>query len=176
MKKSKQLRQELTDLNACKDAMVWLGKRNETKMLADCHRGDWLLWYFFKMRNTPGYPDIKTITLVKVKCARLAQRLMKDQRSINALDVAERWANNQATDQERAAAYAAAAYAAYAAAAAAAAAAAYTADAAATAAYATAAYATAADAAAAYATAADDRTKILKQCANICREYLFIPK
>jgi hypothetical protein len=168
MKKSKQLRQELTDLNACKGAMVWLGKRNETKMLADCHRGDWLLWYFFKMRNTPGYPDIKTITLVKVKCARLAQHLMKDQRSINALDVAERWANNQATDQERAAAYADAsdAYAA--------AAAAYAADA--SDAYAAAAAAYAADASDAYAAAADDRAKILQQCADICREHFFIPE
>ena len=42
--------------------------------------------------------------LYAVWCARQVQHLMKDQRSIDALDVAERYANGQATDQELAAA------------------------------------------------------------------------
>jgi len=78
--------------------------------------------------------------LFAVWCARQIQHLMTDERSINALDVAERFANGEASQEELAAAAAAAVYAA------AAAAAVYAADAA--------AYAAAADAAA-YAAAAD---------------------
>ena len=181
MKTNSQLKEMFRKESACAEGVRWVGERDEKQMLADFERGDWCLWYFWRMRNTPGYPDVKVITLVKVKCARLVQHLMKDQRSINALDVAERWANGEVTDDQLAdaadAAADAAAYAAYAADAAAA----Y----AAYAAYAAAAYAAyaayAAAAAAAYAAdaadAADDaRAKIQKQCADICREVLWVPE
>ena len=64
----------------------------------------------------------REIRLFAVWCARQVQHLMTNQRSIDALDVAERFANGQANVEElraaaAAAAYAAAAYAAYAAAA-----------------------------------------------------------
>jgi hypothetical protein len=98
-----------------------------------------------------------------VWCARRCQYLMKDQRSINALDVAERHAGGRATDEDLRAAAAAAAVAAAATADAAAAAAAVaaaadaaTAAAAVAAAAAAAAYAYADDDAAAYAYA-DER-------------------
>ena len=42
----------------------------------------------------------KEIRLFAVWCARQVQHLMKDQRSLAALDVAERFANGQATDKE----------------------------------------------------------------------------
>jgi hypothetical protein len=58
----------------------------------------------------------KLMRLFAVWCARQVQHLMKDPRSINALDVAERFANGQATEQERAAAQDAARAAAWAAA------------------------------------------------------------
>ena len=44
--------------------------------------------------------------LYTIWCARQIQRLMTDQRSLNALDVAERHANGQATDEELSAAWA----------------------------------------------------------------------
>jgi hypothetical protein len=50
----------------------------------------------------------KLMRLFAVWCARQVQHLMEDPRSINALDVAERFANGQATEQERDAARAAA--------------------------------------------------------------------
>ena len=50
----------------------------------------------------------REIRLYAVWCARQAQHLMADQRSINALDVAVRHANGTATDDELAAAMAAA--------------------------------------------------------------------
>jgi hypothetical protein len=42
----------------------------------------------------------REIRLYAVWCARQVQHLMKDQRSIDALDVAERFANGQATENE----------------------------------------------------------------------------
>lgn len=42
----------------------------------------------------------KEIRLFAVWCARQVQHLMKDQRSIDALDVAERYANGEATQDE----------------------------------------------------------------------------
>jgi len=51
--------------------------------------------------------------LFAVWCARQVQHLMTDHRSINALDVAERHANGEATDKELHAACLAARYAAY---------------------------------------------------------------
>lgn len=51
-----------------------------------------------------GVMDDKTLRLFAVRCARQVQHLMKDQRSINALDVAEKYANGLATYEELAAA------------------------------------------------------------------------
>ena len=55
----------------------------------------------------------KEIRLFAVWCARQVQHLMADQRSVNALDVAERFANGDATEEELEAARAAAGAAAW---------------------------------------------------------------
>ena len=49
--------------------------------------------------NLEGLSD-KQLRLFAVRCARRVQHLMRDPRSIAALDVAERHANGQATDEE----------------------------------------------------------------------------
>lgn len=122
-----------------------------------CERGDWML----SMAQLLGV-DIKTLTLAKVECAETVGHLMKDKRSLNALEVARKFANGEATIGElndaACDAYAASA-AAYAAAAAA--------DVAADAAY-------AADDAAYAAYAADDDAKDnnRQQTADICRKVL----
>lgn len=54
------------------------------------------IWMFTR----EGVMDDKTLRLFSVRCARQAQHLMKDERSINALDVAERYANGLATAEE----------------------------------------------------------------------------
>ena len=53
--------------------------------------------------NLEGLSD-KQLRLFAVRCARRVQHLMPDPRSIAALDVAERHANGQATDDELSAA------------------------------------------------------------------------
>ena len=47
-----------------------------------------------------GIVDDKTLRLFAVGCARRVQHFMNDQRSIDALDVAERYANGNATKDE----------------------------------------------------------------------------
>jgi hypothetical protein len=71
------------------------------------------IWAFTRQ----GIVDDRTLRLFAVKCAREVQHLTNDERSINALDVAERYANGEATEEELDAAAAAAWAAAWAAAA-----------------------------------------------------------
>ena len=66
------------------------------------------------LRAVKGYD--REIRLYAVWCARQVEHLMEDQRSKDALNVAERHANGEATDAELAAAWAAAGAAAWAAA------------------------------------------------------------
>jgi hypothetical protein len=58
------------------------------------------------LRTVEGHD--REMRLYAVACARRVQHLMTDHRSINALDVAERYAEGQATDEELEAARAAA--------------------------------------------------------------------
>ena len=139
----------------------------------NCPRGDWMLWIAQKVGV-----NLQTLTLAKALCANTVRHLMKDERSRNAIDVALRFGNNQATIEELdAAAYDAyaAAYAAYDAYdatyadAAVDTAAAYAADTAAYTADDTAAYADAADTAAIFN---KNKNKNRLETANICREIL----
>ena len=116
--------------------------------------------------NFDGLTDAQ-LRLFAVRCARRVQHLMTDPRSIAALDVAERHAKGEATDEELAAARTAAWAAAWAAASASSAAATAACAAARTAAWTArdAAWATASDAAWAAASAAErvEQVEILEQ-------------
>jgi len=161
---------KLEKINACCEAREWVAtQKNYKEAWQNCERGDWMLWLAKRLDV-----DDRKLTLAKFKCANQVRHLMKDSRSIAALDAAERYGNGEINRDELNTATAAA-YAAYAAAAAAA-----YADAAAYAAYADAAAAAYADAAAyaAYAAyadaayAADARKESLKRSADFCREIL----
>jgi hypothetical protein len=170
---------ELKAIGACEKALEWVGDRSLEEAWAECDRGDWMLWYLSKT----GY-DKRKLTLVKVKCVRLVQHLLHDERSLKALDVAERYALGEASEEElREAAVAAwdvaeaawdvaeAAWGATAADKAAVwAARAATAAARAATAAARAAAADAADDAAVWTDAASDSSETLLRCAEICRE------
>jgi len=196
-------KEQLKAINACEEALNWLGNKTLQEAFATCKRADWMLWAYAKL-----YPDnLQELTLAKGHCVNTIRHLMKDDRSIAAVDAAISFGEGKISREELNA-YAAAAHAAYAAAAdaaraaratdayaaaAARAAAAYAAYAAADATYAAtyaaaAAYASAdARAAAAYAAAdaADAaatrvatrvaaRKQSLKEQADICRKYLTI--
>jgi len=155
----------LIKLNACQEAKEWVENKTWAEAYETCPRGDWMLWLFSKTNPE----DLQRLTLAKGHCANTVRYLMKDERSINAVDAAISYGEGKSTIEvlnaaaysasASASAYSAADYAAaYSASASAAyAAAVYAADAAYAAAYAAAsavAYAAAAVAAAAAAVAA----------------------
>ena len=150
--------QYLQSEGACEPAVKWAGRKTIEEVVATCHRGDWLLW--LAKRCDIG---LQPLTLAKGHCANTVRHLMKDERSIKAVDVAIAFGEGKATREELDAAYAASDAAAYAAAAAYDAAAAY----AAAAADADAAAAAAADA---DADAAVDANRL--QTADICRKHI----
>lgn len=87
--KAKQIMERL---GACQEAVDWAGDRTPEQAWAECQRGDWMLWYASRIGT-----DLQTLTRAKVRCARLVEHLMTDQRSLDALDVAERFADGDAT-------------------------------------------------------------------------------
>jgi hypothetical protein len=153
----------LIKLNACNEAQEWAVGKTWEEVYNQCHRGDWLLWLF----NKTNPDDLQLLTLAKGHCANTVRHLMKDERSIIAVDTAIAFGEGKATREELSAAAANAAgfqqerrsltdaYAAYAA-------------------YAAANAADAAGAAAnaAYAAGAENQ----QLTADICRKYLPIEK
>lgn len=89
------LRQQLQDLNACLAAIEWVDYRDHATAWAECQRGDWMLWVAAR-----AGVDLRIVTRAKVECAKLVEHHLTDPRSINALRVAERFANGEATRDE----------------------------------------------------------------------------
>jgi len=117
---------------ACREGREWAIQNCSSMRDAwDKLEPDWLIW----VATRPGVLTERELRLFAVYCARRVEHLMTDRRSKDAIAVAERFANGEATVAELKAARAAA-WAAYAAAWAAYAAADVAADAAAWAAYA----------------------------------------
>jgi hypothetical protein len=158
------LKQKLKELNACDEAIEWVGERTIEQAVNDCHRGDWLLWLGQRIEI-----DGRKITLAKGHCANTVRHLMKDQRSVDAVDVAIAYGEGK-IDEEELAAFAA--YAAYDITNASYDSADYAASAADSAAdyNDTAAYAASAAASAVYTAAAKQANQ--KETADICRKYI----
>ena len=88
--------------NACNDGRKWaLENCRDMQHAWETLKPDWLLW----VATRPGVLSDKDLRLFAVWSARQVQHLMKDQRSIDALDVAERFAHGNATREELAAAW-----------------------------------------------------------------------
>ena len=174
-----KFKKKLIEMYACSEAVKWVGDKSLLESWNTCQRGDWMLWYVSKNKTALGLEDMRLIGKAKAKCASLVRHLMKDGRSLKALDVAIRFGDGEATREElgKAVAAAVAAVAAVAVAAVdvdvddvAADVAAYAADAAAAAVV----VAVDVDVAAAVAdvayAAGVARSKTLSQCADICRD------
>ena len=148
----KTFKEYLKSVNACQNAIDWAGDKPVEQVVAECHRGDWLLWLAQKCGV-----ELQPLTLAKGHCANTVRHLMTDKRSTRAVDVAIAFGKGRATREEldTAAYAAAAAAAAYADAYAAASAAAY-----------------AAAAADAYAAASAAAAANQQETADICRKYI----
>jgi hypothetical protein len=122
------MKELLIKLNACNNAQKWATGKSWKEIYETCHRGDWLLWLFYKTMNHESEEDFTLLTHAKGHCANTVRHLMKDIRSTNAVDAAIGYSGDRVVLKQVAAdayaAYAAdadanyAAYAAYAAAAA----------------------------------------------------------
>ena len=156
------MKELLLKLRACKEAVEWAGDKTAKEIIDTCHRGDWLLWLADKLKV-----DDRPFTLAKGHCANTVRHLMKDKRSIKAVDAAIAYGNGEVSKEELKDAALAAYYAAYSDSSYAAYAAAYYA-----ASYAASAYAASASYAASYASAAADRKSNQLETADICRKYL----
>lgn len=73
----------LTELDACSGAKIWAGNMTVEEVVDKCHRGDWLLWLANKVNV-----DDRKLTLVKGLCANTVRHLMKNERSLIAVDAA----------------------------------------------------------------------------------------
>ena len=148
----------LIELKACKEAQEWAQGKTFEEIYNTCHRGDWLNWLFAKTNPE----DVQLLTLVKGHQANTVRHLMKDERSLKAIDTAIAFGEGRATREELNNA-AAAAFAASAARAA-------------SAAGASAAYAAVEAAEAAEASYANARQANLQLTADIFRKYISIDK
>lgn len=108
----------LRKLGACKEAREWCKTVPDLETAWNtCKRSDWMLWAL----DAIGYKDDKALRLYACACVRgtplgdgrTVWDLLIDERSRNAVQVSERYADGQATDEELAAAWAAAGAAAW---------------------------------------------------------------
>jgi len=167
-KMSKTLKDFLKEHDACRDGYLFAKDLTLEQFLNSCERGDWILWLFAKSN-----PDsLKELTLAKGHCANTVRHLMKDIRSISAVDAAIAFGEGKINKKELRTAYNTAyaatniAYATYAAT--------YAAVSTniAYAAYAASAAASAAEYAAKYAAEYPCKKSNQKLTADICRKYL----
>ena len=83
--------------DACREGAAYALTQNSMKEVWDnCPKIDWLLWILIKEEKSSE----KELRLFAVWCARQVQHLMTDKRSLDALDVAERFARGNATAEE----------------------------------------------------------------------------
>jgi hypothetical protein len=93
----------LTAHGACAEALDWLAAGQFPSLDAAwqaCEREDWMLW----LLHEASALDDATWRHLAVDFAEQVKHLMTDERSLNALAVARRFADGQATRQELAAA------------------------------------------------------------------------
>ena len=91
----KTFKEYLKSLNACQPAVEWAGDKPIEQVVAECHRGDWLLWLAKKCGV-----ELQPLTLAKGHCANTVRHLMTDERSLKAVDVAIAFGEGKATREE----------------------------------------------------------------------------
>ena len=91
----KTFKEYLKSVDACQSAIDWAGDKPIEQVVAECHRGDWLLWLAKKCGV-----ELQPLTLAKGHCANTVRHLMTDERSLKAVDVAILFGEGRATREE----------------------------------------------------------------------------
>jgi hypothetical protein len=105
----KNFKKYLKDLDACQPAIKWVGDKTPQEAWEICERSDWMLWFLDEIE----YDNEKTLRLMACSFVRSIWHLLKDERSKQAVIIAEKYAHGKATDKELQAAWAAAGAAAW---------------------------------------------------------------
>jgi len=81
-------RKKLKALDACSDAVEWVGRKTLKTAWAKCERGDWLLWYAFR-----AGVDRKLLVLAACDCAETALQYVPEGelRPAQAIQAARNW-------------------------------------------------------------------------------------
>jgi hypothetical protein len=83
--------------DACSEGREWaIANCKDLTEVWQTANPEWLIW----VATRPGVLPDKELRLFAVFCARSIEHLLTDDRSRNAIDVAERFANGEATDDE----------------------------------------------------------------------------
>jgi hypothetical protein len=95
----------LKKINACNDAVKWVGTRTVSRAWADCERADWMIWLLWKKIGSPGWPDKKQVYLCMCACAETALPIYEkkypgDNRPRVSIEMRRRWCRGEATATE----------------------------------------------------------------------------
>ena len=82
------MKELLLKIGACELAKKWADGKSWKEIHETCHRGDWLLWLWFETMNHDNEEHFRLLTVTKGHCANTVRHLMKDARSIAAVDAA----------------------------------------------------------------------------------------
>ena len=109
---TESMRDMLSRIGACKEAVEWVGERDLATAWRECDRADWMLWLLAKRAGNPHWPTRQQVVLAACACAETALHHVPadEPRPRIAIKTARRWANGCATIDEGAAARAACAY------------------------------------------------------------------
>jgi len=103
-------KQQLIEMDVCKEAIDWVEDRTIQQAWKDCQRGDWMLWLLEQIEGEKGWLDEKEIMLLGCWCARRALKYIQEReiRPLKAIEAKEAWAKGEITREEMDAACAAA--------------------------------------------------------------------
>lgn len=93
-----ELQTKLRQLNACDDAIEWLGERSAEQAWAECERGDWMLWLIGKIEGK--YTPAMRLCACEIVRTQLHLVPAGEERPRIAIETAERYASGNATADE----------------------------------------------------------------------------
>ncbi len=89
------LRDLLIDLDACSPALEWVGDKTIEQAVKECNRTEWIGWLADELQLPK-----QIRCLAAGHAANTVRHLMKDEKSIKALDTAIAYGEGKATDEE----------------------------------------------------------------------------
>jgi hypothetical protein len=95
-------KQQLIEMEACREIINWVEDRTLEQAWRDCHRGDWMLWLLEEMGGKEGWLNEKEIMLLGCWCTRRALKYVSEEekRPLKAIEAKEAWIRGKITIKE----------------------------------------------------------------------------